>query len=154
MSDVKPIPEGMHTVTPHIVCKDAAKAINFYKRAFGAIEIARHNTPDGKIMHAAIQIGDSPLMVVDEFPDWNCLGPTSLKGTPVTLHLYVEDADAAFARAKEAGARETMPLSDMFWGDRYGKLEDPFGHSWSIATHVRDVTEEEMKKAAENMFSD
>jgi len=153
MADIKPVPEGMHTITPHIVCKDAARAIDFYRRAFGAIEIARQATPDGRILHAMIQIGTSPLMIVDEFPDWQCLGPQSLKGSPVTLHLYVEDADAVFARAKEAGARETMALADAFWGDRYGKLEDPFGHSWSVATHVRDVTPEEMASAVKNMFS-
>jgi len=154
MTDIKPIPEGMHTITPHIVCKEAAKAIEFYKRAFGAIEIARHTTPGDKILHAAIQIGDSPMMVVDEFPDWGCLGPQSLKGSPVTLHLYVEDVDAFFTRALEAGATETMAVADMFWGDRYGKLEDPFGHSWSVATHVREVTPEEMAKAVKGMFSD
>ena len=153
MTDVKPIPEGMHTITPHIVCKDAAKAIEFYKRAFGALEIARNTTPGDKILHAAIQIGDSPVMIVDEFPDWGCFGPQSLKGSPVTLHLYVEDVDAFFARALKAGARETMAVADMFWGDRYGKLEDPFGHSWSVATHVREVAPEEMAKAVEEMFS-
>ncbi|MGH8495137.1 MAG: VOC family protein [Gammaproteobacteria bacterium] len=153
MPEVKPIPEGMHTVTPHLCCRDAAAAMDFYKRAFGAIEIARQTTPDGKILHAAIQIGDSPVMLVDEFPDWQCLGPESLNGSPVTLHLYVEDADAFMKRAVEAGAKETMPLQDTFWGDRYGKLEDPFGHSWSIGTHKRDVSPAEMDQAVKAMFS-
>lgn len=153
MPDVKPIPEGMHTVTPHLVCKGATKAIEFYREAFGAIEIARHTTPDGKILHAAIQIGDSPVMIVDEFPDWKCLGPETLNGSPVTLHLYVEDADAVTQRAIKAGAKEVMPLQDMFWGDRYGKLEDPFGHCWSVATHKRDVSPDEMARAAREMFS-
>jgi uncharacterized glyoxalase superfamily protein PhnB len=104
-------------------------------------------------MHGCIRIGDSPIMLVEENPQWNALGPKSLKGTPVTIHLYVENADAAVARAEKAGAKVTMPLQDMFWGDRYAVLEDPYGHSWSIATHVRDVTPDEMKKAMKEMAS-
>ena len=141
---VKPIPDGFHTITPHIVCRDAPKALEFYKQAFGANELHRALTPDGKIMHAAVQIGSSIMMVVDEFPEMKCLGPQSIGGSPVTLHLYVEDADSVFNRAVKAGAKPTMPINDAFWGDRYGQVADPFGHSWSIATHQHDYTPEEM----------
>jgi PhnB protein len=145
--DVKPIPEDMHTITPHLVCAGAADAIEFCRRAFGAVEAARLPGPDGKLAHAMIRIGDSPLMLVDEFPDQGMLGPKSLKGSPVTLHLYVEDVDATVERAVAAGAKITMPVADMFWGDRYGRVEDPFGHQWSIATHIRDVSLEEAQAA-------
>ncbi len=145
--NVKPIPDGMHAVTPHLVCAGAAEAIEFYKKAFGAVDEGRLPGPDGKLMHAMIRIGGSAVMLVDEMPQWGALGPKSLEGSPVTLHLYVEDVDAAVKRAVAAGAKVTMPVEDMFWGDRYGKLEDPFGHHWSVATHKRDVTDEEMKKA-------
>ena len=151
MPQAKPIPEGMHTVTPQLVCAGAADAIEFYKKAFNAAETARLPGPQGKIMHAMIRIGDSPLMLVDEFPEWQSLGPKSLKGSPVTIHLYVEDVDAFVQRAVAAGAKITMPLDDMFWGDRYCKLEDPFGHHWSVATHIRDVTPEEMQQAMQKM---
>ena len=151
MQKVKPIPQGMHSVTPHLVCAGAAKAIEFYKKAFGAEEGGRLPGPDGRLMHAAIRIGDSTVMLVDEMPEWGSLGPKALKGTPVTIHLYVEDADAFVARAAQAGAKVTMPVAEQFWGDRYGKVEDPFGHHWSVATHVRDVTPEEMKKAMQAM---
>ncbi|OGA69743.1 MAG: glyoxalase [Betaproteobacteria bacterium RIFCSPLOWO2_12_FULL_68_20] len=151
MPKVKPIPEGMHSVTPHLVCAGAADAIEFYKKAFGAIEMARLPGPDGKLMHAMIRIGDSAVMLVDENPEWGMLGPKALKGSSVAIHLYVEDADAFAARAVKAGAKITMPLDDMFWGDRYGKLEDPFGHHWSVGTHVRDVGMEEMQQAMKAM---
>ena len=147
MPHVKPIPEGMHSVTPHLVCAGAADAIEFYKKAFGAVEVARLPGPDGKLMHAMVRIGDSAIMLVDENPQYGMLGPKALKGSSVTIHLYVGDADECVARAVKAGARVTMPLDNMFWGDRYGKLEDPFGHHWSVATHVRDVSREEMQKA-------
>ena len=147
MSQIKPIPDGFHTLTPHLVCRDAAAAIAYYVKAFGAIEQGRLPGPDGRLMHAMIRIGDSPLMLVDEMPEWGALGPQSLKGSPVTIHLYVEDVDAAVARAVDAGARITMPVADMFWGDRYGQIEDPFGHHWSIATHTRDVSPEKMQAA-------
>ncbi len=143
----------MNTVTPHLVCKDAARAIEFYKKAFGAEERFRLNTPDGKkVLHASIVIGDSMVMLADEFPDWGSVGPETLKGTPVVLHLNVKDADSAFDQAVRAGATVTMPLEEMFWGDRYGQVRDPFGHSWSIATHIRDVSLEEMEQAAKAMF--
>jgi uncharacterized glyoxalase superfamily protein PhnB len=141
----------MHSVTPHLVCAGAAKAIDFYKKAFGATEEARLPGPDGKLMHAAIRIGDSTVMLVDEFPEWGSLGPKALKGSPVTIHLYVEDADKFVERAANAGAKVTMPVSEQFWGDRYGKIEDPFGHHWSVATHVRDVSREEMGEAMKEM---
>jgi PhnB protein len=147
-SNVKPVPDGMHTVTPHLVCAGAAEAIEFYKKAFNAIELGRVPGPKGTLLHALIRIGDSAVMLVDEFPEWNTFGPKSLKGSPVTIHLYVNDVDALFKQAVSAGAKVSMPLDDMFWGDRYGKLEDPFGHHWSVATHVRDVKPEELKEAA------
>ena len=148
---VKPIPDGMRTVTPQLVCAGAADAIEFYKKAFGAVELGRVPGPNGKLMHAMIRIGDSAVMLVDEFPDWGTFGPKSLKGSPVTIHLYVEDVNASFERAVGSGAKVKMPLEDMFWGDRYGVLEDPFGHYWSMATHVRDVSPEELQQAAQKM---
>jgi PhnB protein len=145
---VRPIPEGMHSVTPHLVCAGAAEAIDFYVRAFGAVDLGRLAGPDGKLMHAMIRIGDSALMLVDEFPEWGALGPKALKGSPVTIHLYVEDVDRFVERAVAAGATLKMPVADAFWGDRYGQLEDPFGHHWSVATHVRDLSDEEIRAAA------
>ncbi|MCW5797429.1 MAG: VOC family protein [Nitrospira sp.] len=147
-SQVKPIPDGMHTITPHLVCAGAADAIAFYKKAFHAVELGRVPGLEGKLLHALIRIGDSPVMLVDEFPDNNTLGPQSIKGSPVTIHLYVEDVDALFNQAIAAGAKSRMPVTDMFWGDRYGLLEDPFGHVWSVATHVRDVGPRELQEAA------
>jgi PhnB protein len=148
---VKPIPEGMHTVTPHLVCAGAGAAIDFYKKAFGATETSRMPGPGGKLMHASILIGDSAVMLVDEMPEWGSLGPKALKGSPVVIHLYVDDVDAFTARAVAAGAKVTMPVADMFWGDRYGQLEDPFGHRWSVATHVRDVSPADMQQAMQTM---
>lgn len=150
---VKPIPDGMHSLTPHLVCDGAADAIEFYKRAFGAIELARLPGPNGKLMHAMVRIGDSPLMLVDASPECGALGPQTLKGSPVILHLYVENVDAVVAQAVAAGAKVTMPVADMFWGDRYGALEDPFGHRWSVATHTRDLTPEEIKQGMAQMAS-
>ncbi len=153
MAKVKPIPDGMHTVTPHLVCKDAAKAIEFYEKAFGAETVMRLDMPGGgKLMHACLRIGDSAVMLADEFPDWNSLGPSSRGGTTVVLHVYVPDADAFFDRAIKAGAEVVMPLGDAFWGDRYGQLKDPFGHIWSVATHVKDLTPEEIAEAAKTAF--
>ncbi len=151
---VKPIQKGMRTVTPHLICKEAANAIEFYKKAFSVVEMFRMSTPDGKkLLHAEIRVGDSVVMLVDESPEWGALGPTSLKGTPVTFYLYVKNIDAFVARAVKAGAKVVMPVADMFWGDRYGKLEDPFGHMWEVATHIRDVKPKEMERAAKEMFS-
>ena len=151
MPNVKPVPDGMHTVTPHLVCAGAAYAIEFYKKAFNAVEGGRLPGPNGRLMHAMIRIEGSAVMLVDEMPEWGAFGPKSLKGSSVTIHLYVEDVDAVVARAVAAGAKITMPVADMFWGDRYGKLEDPFGHHWSVATHIRDVTPYEMRKAMQQM---
>ncbi len=151
MQKPKPIPDGMSAVTPHLVCAGAAHAIEFYKKAFGAVEESRLPGPDGRIMHAQIRIGGAAVMLVDEMPEWGALGPKALKGSPVTLHLYVDDTDATVARAAKAGAKVIMPVADMFWGDRYGQVEDPFGHHWSIGTHVRDVSTEEMVEAMRKM---
>lgn len=144
MSTVQPIPPGFSSITPHLVCRGAAEAITFYTRAFGAVELGRLPGPDGRLAHAMIRIGDAPLMLVDEYAEQGMLSPLSLKGSAVTLHLYVTDFDAAVARAVTAGARITMPVADMFWGDRYGRLEDPFGHQWSVATHQRDLSSDEI----------
>lgn len=148
---VRPIPEGYRTVTPHLVCDKAGEAIDFYKKAFGAVELARMPGPDGRIMHAELRIGDSAIMLADAFPEFGSQGPLALKGSPVTIHLYLNDADAVWARALEAGARPTMELADMFWGDRYGQVADPFGHLWSIATHKRDMTDEQIMEAMRDM---
>lgn len=150
-SAVSPIPPGMHSITPHLVCAGAAEAIDFYVKAFGAVEGGRLPGPSGKLMHAQVRIGDSALMLVDEMPEWGALGPKALNGSPVTIHLYVDDVDAAFEKAVAAGAEVTMPVADMFWGDRYGQVRDPFGHKWSLATHKRDVGVDEMKEAMAKM---
>lgn len=153
-SNVKPIPEGMHTITPHLVCAGGVAAIEFYKKAFGAVQKSCLLSPDGKVMNAQLQIGDSYLMLHDENPQWGALGPKALGGTSVTLHLYVADADAAAATAVAAGATVKLPVQDMFWGDRYGVVSDPFGHQWSIATHTRDLTHEQILEAAKSMTGD
>ncbi|QLH37631.1 MAG: VOC family protein [Parachlamydiaceae bacterium] len=134
------MPEGFHTVTPYLTLKNAAKAIQFYKDAFGAKEIEIHHAEDGRILNASIQIGNSMVMLCDEFPEFGCgtLSPQSMKGTTIVLHIYVEDVDALFNQALHAGAKVKMPVENMFWGDRYGQLEDPFGYFWSIATRIAD----------------
>jgi PhnB protein len=153
-TSIKPIPEGHHTLTPHLVVKGASEAIEFYKKAFGAEELTRLPGPDGKsIMHAALKIGDSRLFLVDEFPQMGSVGPLSLGGSPVFIHVFVEDVDTVFDQAVSAGAEVRMPLVDAFWGDRYGQLVDPFGHKWSLATHKEDLTPEEISKRAEAAFS-
>ena len=139
---------GIHAVTPHLVCDGAAAAIEFYKKAFGATEMMRLGTDDGKIMHACLCINGSSVMLVDEFPEMGAVSPTSLGGSSVTIHLAVDDADAWVARAEAAGATVTMPVEEMFWGDRYGVVRDPFGHSWSMGTPVRKLTEAEIRDAA------
>ncbi len=143
---VKSIPDGMTAITPHLICAGAAAAIEFYRKAFGAVSEGAMSGPNGKIMHAQIRIGGASVMLVDEMPEWGALGPKSLKGSPVTIHLYVRDADATVAKAVAAGAKITMPLMDAFWGDRYGKIEDPFGHSWSVATHKQDLTPQQIQE--------
>jgi uncharacterized glyoxalase superfamily protein PhnB len=149
---VKPIPEGQHSLTPHIIVSNGSEAIEFYKKAFGAEEVGRMAGADGKIMHAELKIGDSHLYLCDEF-EGIAMSPKSVGGTSVTLHLYVEKADDVFESAVSAGAEIAMPLSDAFWGDRYGQVVDPFGHRWSIATHIKDLTAEEIMKAGEAAFS-
>ena len=151
----KPIPEGYRTITPHLVIKGAAEAIEFYKRAFGAEELCRMPMPGAnghvKVGHAELQIGDSRLFLADEFPEQGSSAPNG--SSPVSIHLYVTDADAVFGQAVAAGATVSMPLADMFWGDRFGKLVDPFGHHWSIATHQEDPTPEQMQERMAAAFS-
>jgi len=145
-TQVKPIPEGYHSVTPYLIINGAAEAIEFYKKAFGATELFRFPALGGKIGHAEIKIGDSPIMLSDEWPEMKYLGPKSLSGSPVSLLVYVEDVDTVFNRAIKAGAKEERAVEDKFYGDRAGTLIDPFGHIWHISTHKEDVTPEEMEK--------
>ena len=143
---VKPIPDGYHSVTPYLICQGAAAAIDYYIQAFGAVELFRLPAPDGRIMHAEIKIGDSPVMLTDEMPEMRFFGPHTLKGTPVSLMIYVADVDAVFARALTAGVTVMRPIQDQFYGDRSGTLIDPFGHVWTIATHKEDLTPEEIAR--------
>jgi PhnB protein len=140
----KPIPDGYHTVTPYLAVEDAAKAIEFYKQAFGATERMRMDAPGGKIGHAEIEIGDSVVMLSDPFPQSTVKPPGEIGGTSASVFMYVEDVDAVVQRAVDAGATVTMEIEDMFWGDRFGSISDPFGHTWSVATHVEDLTPEEI----------
>lgn len=151
----KPIPDGYHSVTPTLTVRGAVDALEFYKKAFGAQETMRFPGPDGKtIMHAEIKIGDSRIMIGDEFPQMKCLSPQSVGGASSGIFLYVENADTTFNKAVSAGAKVTMPIMDAFWGDRCGQIEDPFGHRWMIATHAKDMSAEEIAKAgAEAMKS-
>jgi PhnB protein len=146
---VQPIPEGYHSVTPYLIIKGAAQALDFYQRSFGARELFRMEKPGGGIGHAEIKIGDSPIMLADECPDMGYRGPQSLGGTAVSILLYVPDVDRLFAQAMAAGAKELRPVQNQFYGDRSGTLEDPFGHVWSIATHVEDVPPEELNRRRE-----
>ena len=150
---VKPIPEGYHTLTPYFTVRDAVRAIEFYKQAFGAEERGVMKSPDGKVMHAELKIGDSIVMLADEFPEFGAVAPESGGSTSMGLHIYVKDVDDAFDRAVKAGANVEMPVSDQFWGDRYGKLRDPFGHKWSIATHVKDMSADEMKRSMDDAMA-
>jgi uncharacterized glyoxalase superfamily protein PhnB len=150
---VKPIPEGYHTLTPFLTVRNAERAIEFYKQAFGAQERGVAKGPDGKVMHAEVKIGDSVIMLSDEYPEFGSLSPQSVGGSPMGLHIYIENVDAAFDRAVKAGAQVEMPVMDQFWGDRYGKLKDPFGHKWSIATHVKDMSADEMKRSMDDAMS-
>lgn len=145
---VKPIPEGYHTATPYLIIRGAAEAIEFYQKAFGATELFRFPAPDGKIGHAEIKIGDSPIMLADEFPEMGYKGPQTLGGSPVSIMIYVDDVDTVFDRAIAAGASVKEAVSDRFYGDRTGTLEDPFGHRWHVATHKEDVSVEEMERRA------
>ena len=150
---VKPIPEGYHTLTPYFTVRDAVRAIEFYKQAFGAQERGLMKGPDGKVMHAELKIGDSIVMLADEFPEFRAVAPESGGSTSMSLHIYVDNVDQAFDRAVKAGAKVEMPVSDQFWGDRYGKLRDPFGHRWSIATHVKDMSADEMKRSMDDAMA-
>jgi PhnB protein len=145
---VKPIPEGYHSITPYLIVKGAAAAIDFYKRAFGATEVVRMPGPDGKVGHAEIKIGDSPIMLADEVPEMGAVSPQTLGSTPVSILLYVEDVDAVFDRAIAAGGKSVRPVEDKFYGDRMGSLADPFGHQWHIGTHKEDLSPEELRKRA------
>jgi PhnB protein len=150
----KPVPDGYHTLTPFLTIRDAARAIEFYQEAFGAkVRGGVAKGPDGKVMHAELLFGDSIIMISDEFPTYGALSPQSVGGSSSGLHIYIDGVDAAFERAVKAGAKVDMPVMDQFWGDRYGKLTDPFGHKWSIATHVKDMSDEEMKKAMDDAMS-
>jgi PhnB protein len=148
---VKPIPQGYHSITPYLIVSDATRAIEFYKRAFGAAELFRLGAPGGKVGHAELKFGDSTVMLADEFPEMGARGPQTIGGSPVHLLLYVEDVDKVFATALAAGAVEARPVQDQFYGDRAGNLTDPFGHSWTIATHKEDVSAEEMARRSEQM---
>jgi PhnB protein len=153
----QPIPKGHENLIPHLVCDPCSEAIEFYKKAFGAEEVTRMPAPDGRrIMHAALRIGNSLVFLVDDFPEF-CGGkassPKALKGTPVTIHHYVENCDAAIKRAQDAGATVSMPAQDMFWGDRYGQVTDPYGHKWSLATHIKDLTPDEMRAGMKSAFA-
>lgn len=149
---VNPIPKGYHSVTPYLIVSDAARALEFYKQAFGAVELMRLDGPNGKIMHAEVKIGDSPIMLADEFPEMDAISPQTLKGTPVSLMIYVADVDARFKHAVAAGAKVQREVQDQFYGDRSGTLVDPFGHVWSLATHVEDVTVEQVKERLAQMM--
>ena len=149
---VKTVPEGYHTVTPYLAIKDGAKALEFYKKAFGATEVTKLMMPDGRLGHAEIRLGDSMIMLSDEFPEYGAKSPATLGGSPVNIHLYVDDVDAFVKRAIEAGAKEKKPITDQFYGDRSGQIEDPFGHLWWVATHKEDVSPEEMQRRVDAMF--
>lgn len=148
MANVKPIPEGYHSVTPYLSIKGAAAAIDYYKQVFGATELFRMPGPDGKIGHAEIKIGNSPIMLADEFPEMEFVSPKTLGGTPVGLMIYVDDVDSMYTQAISAGAQEIKPLQNQFYGDRSGTLKDPFGHVWTVATHIEDVPPEELEQRA------
>jgi len=153
MSEVKAVPAGMHTITPHIVVRDAIAASEWYQRALGAEERDRLPLPNGKVMYVELWFGDSPVMVADEFPDLGILSPLTLGGTAVVLHIFTESVDSAWQRAVDAGAEVLAPLQEQFWGDRHGQLLDPFGHKWGLAQHVRDVPRDEIAAAASAMFA-
>jgi len=148
-----PIPMGYHSVTPYLIVDGAAAAIDFYRRAFGAVELLRLEAPGGKLGHAEVRIGDSPVMLADEHPDQGALGPKTLGGAAVSLMLYVVDVDAVFARALAAGAEVVRPVEDQFYGDRTGTLKDPFGHQWTVATHVEEVSNEEVRRRMEALYA-
>jgi PhnB protein len=149
----KPIPDGYHSITPYLIVGDAKAAIEFYKQAFEAAELFRLPMPDGRVGHAELKIGDSVIMLADEFPEMDAKSPQAFGGTPVSLLIYVEDVNTAFSRAIAAGGKELRPLTDQFYGDRSGTLVDPFGHKWTLATHVEDVSPEEMQRRMASMHA-
>jgi len=149
-SAIKAIPEGYHSITPYLICKGASDAIEFYKKAFGAVEAVRMAGPDGRVGHAELKIGDSHIMLADEHPDIGAYSPQHYGGSPVSVLLYVENTDATVSAAVTAGAKITRPVKDEFYGDRAGTITDPFGHQWYIHTHIKDVTPEEMRAATGN----
>ena len=149
---VKPIPDGYHSVTPYLTIKGAGRALDYYKKAFGAEELMRHDGPGGMVMHAEVKIGDSIVMMSDEFPEMGCKSPQALGGSPVGLMVYVKDVDTAFDRAVKAGGTVVRPLKDQFYGDRSGTLTDPFGHQWTVATHKEDLSQAEIERRAAAMF--
>jgi PhnB protein len=149
----KAIPEGFHTVTPSLVVNDAAKAIDFYKKALGAEERMRMALPDGRISHAELRIGDSVIFLSDEIPNTGSKSPQSAGTTTGSLYLYIEDVDKAFKRAVDAGGKSTMPVTDMFWGDRFGAFVDPFGHTWGLSTHTEDLSEKEIEERAKDFYA-
>ncbi len=153
MAEVKAVRPGQHTLTAHLVVNNGAEAVTFYKNAFGAQVEGVHYTPDGKVMHAELKIGDSKLMLADEFPGMSAPSPKSLGGTTVVLNLYADNIDALFDRAVKAGAVVIMPLANQFWGDRYGQVQDPFGHRWALGQHIEDVAPEEMERRAKEAFA-
>jgi PhnB protein len=153
MKATNPIAPGFRTVTPSLVVRGAAQAIDFYKKALGAEELMRMAGPGGKITHAEIKIGDSIIFVTDEMPEMGCKSPQSLGGAAGSLYLYVEDVDTSFKRALDAGGKTSMPLADMFWGDRFGSFVDPFGHTWGLSTHVEDLTEQEIEERAKDFYA-
>ena len=153
MSQVPYVPHGMNSVSPHLIIKGVAEAIDFYRKAFGAEVLCRMDGPDGHVCHAEVRIGSSVVMMCEESPKWGAFGPVAVGGSPVTIALYVPDVDATVARAVEHGATLKMPVADMFWGDRYGKVKDPFGHEWSIATKIKNLSPEEMEAAQKAAFA-
>lgn len=150
---IQPIPPGFHALTPHITVRDAEKAIDFYRKAFGAELLQMVKTPDGRVMHASLQINDSVFMLNDEFPEWGTLSPLSTAGSGVIIHFYTENVDADFARAVSAGAQVQMPLMDQFWGARYGLVADPYGHRWSLAQHIANPSPEEMQRGQDEAMT-
>ena len=153
MNQIEKIPKDYHSITPVLIVKNGDEAIEFYKKGFGVQERGRMKGPDGRVAHAELKLGDSVFMLSDEYPEMDCHSPKTIGGSPVSMYVYVDDVDSIFNKAISAGAKVLDPVKDQFWGDRQGRLEDPFGHLWSIATHKKDLSEEEMKKAAESAFS-
>lgn len=153
MNEIEKIPKNYHSITPVLIVNNGDEAIEFYKKGFGVEERYRMKGPDGRVAHAELKLGDSVFMLSDEYPEMECHSPKTIGGSPVSMYVYVDDVDSVFNKAISAGAKALDPVKDQFWGDRHGRLEDPFGHLWSIATHKKDLSEEEMKKAGEAAFS-